>query len=127
MSRIKDEILRHSEDAEGKYFAVTRSGETRLDLRLNNGDRLSLPYSYMQGIQLTCQAESGDELLSLTIPNAYYIEVLGEGLAILYEALNRLSLRFLREADGEAEEGVTVKKIKVYRLSDPVAQLKGAE
>ena len=130
VNRLREEIIQRSAAQEDKCFATAESALARLDLRWNGGRRLSLPYSYIQDIELTPKGVEGKfDLLTFTVPNNYYVEVLGHGLEQVYESLNRLVVRYLRAAqdDEAAGSGVVITQIKAYKLVNPVDQIKVKE
>jgi len=123
MSRIRDEILLKSDETDGKYWAVSRGGETRLDLRFSDDARTSLQYHSMQKIEFFKEgAESGEDLIVIDITGVSRFEIFGEGLLAVYDGLNRQAARFVAAAassDDQADpNGVFISSIEEFTAEE---------
>lgn len=123
MSRIRDEILQTSEISEGKYWATSRSGESRLDLRFSSGARVSVQYHSIQKFEFFPEfSETGEDLMVIDITGVSRFEIFGTGLSVIYEALNRSSVRFIAMAtdheDSTNQDGVRVSVIREFTAEE---------
>lgn len=130
MSRIREAILQNSGESEGKYWAVSKGGETRLDVRFSSGARTSLQYHSIQKINFYKEgSDEGDDLLALDLTGVSLFEIIGKNLLQVYEALNRQSARYVAastsETDREDENGVIIRTIREFTADEMMVQ--GAE
>ncbi|WP_295795214.1 hypothetical protein [Mucilaginibacter sp.] len=92
------------------YFATERGGSPAcLDLRLQDGGRKAVPYSYVTEIQF--DAEAGIEILT---PQKH-ITITGRNLIALYESLVAYRVRYVVADMGNdmQEEGLFVSGIAI--------------
>jgi hypothetical protein len=96
------------------YFAKSNIGSLPacLDLRLSNGRRKALPYSYFTEINL--DNESGIEILT----NNKKIIITGRNLAKLFDYLVAYRVRYVQANMGNDpnEDGLFVKEIRVEEI-----------
>ena len=96
------------------YFAIDRvKNPICLDLRLPDGVRRALPYTYVKEINF--DLESGIEILTAN----RRITIAGRNLAKLFDCLIAYRVRFIQADIGcdLNEDGLFVKEIKVEDLS----------
>lgn len=92
------------------YFAIDRSkNPVCLDLRLPNGARMAIPYSYVTEIRF--DAEKGIEIMT----QQKRVCILGRQLAKLYEHLLSFKVRFIQSHIGMdmEEDGLIVREILI--------------
>jgi hypothetical protein len=93
------------------FFGIEyeRTVPTCLDLRLQQGTRIALPYSFFTS--LSHDSENGIEIFT----NNKRITITGRNLTKLYDQLIRYRVRYIQASIGndESEEGLFVKGIKV--------------
>lgn len=123
MSRIRDEILQTSGESEGKYWSVSRGGETRLDIRFSAGVRTSVQYHSIQKLEIFEKGyDDAEDILVLDLTGVSRFEIIGNNLLPIYEALNRQSARFIaaatNEEDREDENGVLVRIIREFSAEE---------
>lgn len=102
-----EELLSHT------YFAADRAGSPLcLDLRLRNGSRKAIPYSYLS--EMSYDAEKGIEILTST----KRITITGRNLSTLYDYLITYRLRFVQANIGNdtQEDGPFVDEIRVEEI-----------
>jgi hypothetical protein len=103
------------DDFRSEYFATDniRSLPACLDLRLPNGIRKALPYSYFTEINF--DSDEGIEILT----NSKKIKIIGRNLTKLFDYLVTYRVRYIMANIGndQKEEGLFVKEIKIEELN----------
>ena len=95
------------------YYAADRDSPVCIDLRLADGSRKAIPYSYFTEINF--ETEAGIEILTAS----KRILITGRNLLALYENLTRYRVRYVQTDIGTdtQEDGLFVENISYDALS----------